>query len=90
MNFQKENGRIWAENEEGRLVAEITFPVGADGLPVIDHTFVDNSLRGQGVAGQLMEAAVAALRQSGRQAHATCSYAVNWRDKHPEASDVLL
>ncbi|MGI5928821.1 tRNA adenosine(34) deaminase TadA [Pseudoflavonifractor sp.] len=90
MEFQYEDNRIFLPDGKGGVLAEITFPVGADGLPVIDHTFVDNSLRGQGVAGKLMEAAVAALRQSGRQAHATCSYAVNWRDKHPEASDVLL
>ncbi len=90
MEFQYEDNRIFLPDGKGGVLAEITFPVGADGVPVIDHTFVDNSLRGQGVAGKLMEAAVAALRQSGRQAHATCSYAVSWRDKHPEAADVLL
>nr|WP_294550315.1 GNAT family N-acetyltransferase [uncultured Pseudoflavonifractor sp.] len=90
MEFQYEDNRIFLPDGKGGVLAEITFPAGADGVPVIDHTFVDSSLRGQGVAGKLMEAAVAALRQSGRRANAACSYAVSWRDKHPEASDVLL
>lgn len=90
MEFQYEDNRIFLPDGKGGVLAEITFPVGGDGLPVIDHTYVSGSLRGQGVAGKLMEAAVTALRASGRQAHVTCSYAVGWRDKHPEAADVLL
>ena len=90
MEFQYEDSRIFLPDGKGGVLAEITFPDGADGVPVIDHTFVDGSLRGQGVAGRLMEAAVAALRSSGRRANVTCSYAVSWRDKHPEAADVLL
>ena len=90
MEFQYEDSRIFLPDGKGGVLAEITFPDGADGVPVIDHTFVDGSLRGQGVAGKLMEAAVSALRASGRRARVTCSYAAGWRDKHPEASDVLL
>ena len=90
MEFQYEDSRIFLPDGRGGVLAEITFPAGADGVPVLDHTFVDNSLRGRGVAGQLMEAAVAALRASGRKARVTCSYAVSWRDRHPEAADVLL
>ena len=48
-------GRIYAE-KDGTLVAEITFPE-QDGVAVIDHTFVDDSLRGQG--GGVVRAAVA-------------------------------
>ena len=90
MEFQYEDNRIFLPDGTGGVLAEITFPAGADGVCVIDHTFVDGSLRGQGLAGRLMEAAVAALRQSGRQARTACSYAALWRDKHPEAADVLL
>ena len=50
MEFQREPGRIYAE-EEGRVIAEVTFP-DRDGAADIDHTFVDDTLRGQGVAGQ--------------------------------------
>ena len=82
MNFQKENGRIWAENEEGRLVAEITFPQVRRGVVNIDHTFVDPSLRGQGAASQLVQAALEQIKENGGRVEATCSYAVRWLEQH--------
>ena len=52
MQFQETDGRIWAEDQAGKLVAEITFPETRPGVADIDHTFVDASLRGQGGGGQ--------------------------------------
>ena len=49
MEFQREPGRIYAE-EEGRVIAEVTFP-DRDGAADIDHTFVDDTLRGQAAPG---------------------------------------
>ena len=89
MEFQETNGRIWVENEEGRLVAEITFPEARPGVADIDHTFVDASLRGQGAAGRLVEAAVAQLRRRDMKAVPTCSYAQRWFQDHPEQGDLL-
>ena len=89
MEFQETNGRIWAENEEGRLVAEITFPQVRPGVAEIDHTFVDASHRGQGAAAKLVEAAAAQLRRRGMKAVLTCSYAKKWFGDHPEQGDLL-
>ena len=89
MNLQQENGRIWAENEEGRLVAEITFPQVRQGVVNIDHTFVDPSLRGQGAAGKLAQAAADQIRARELEAVLTCSYAKKWFGEHPEQSDLL-
>ena len=89
MDFQEVNGRIWAENAEGRLVAEITFPETRPGVADIDHTFVDPSLRGQGAAAKLAEAAAAQLRRRGMKATLTCSYAKKWFGDHPEQGDLL-
>ena len=90
MQLIHEENRIYGNNADGKLVAEITFPEISDGIVVIDHTFVDNSLRGQGVAGQLVQAAAEDLRSSGRKARLTCSYAVAWFSRHPEYADLLL
>lgn len=87
MEFQREPGRIYAE-EEGRVIAEVTFP-DRDGAADIDHTFVDDTLRGQGVAGQLLRAAAGQIRAEGKRARATCSYAKIWFEKHPEEADLL-
>lgn len=89
MDFTVANHRIFAEDSAGRLLAEVTFPLNGDGCAVIDHTFVDDSLRGQGVAGALLLAAAAELRRRGVKAHAQCSYAVTWFQKHPEYADLL-
>lgn len=88
MEFCKEPGRIFAADETGKLLAEVTFPE-REGVAVINHTFVDGSLRGQGVAGQLLRVVADTLRQEGRKAKPTCSYAVHWFETHPEEQDLL-
>ena len=88
MEFQHERERIFALDEQGKLVAEVTFPV-SEGVADIAHTFVDQSLRGQGVAGQLLDAAVRQIRMEGLRAKATCSYAAKWFKEHPDQSDLL-
>jgi predicted GNAT family acetyltransferase len=88
MKFEQEANRIFAEGEGG-VVAEITFPAAREGVVDIDRTFVDDSLRGQGVAGQLMEAAYAAIKADGKKAVATCSYAIKWFGAHPEKRDIV-
>ena len=87
MEFQREDGRIYAMDGD-KLIAEVTFPT-RDGVADIDHTFVDDSLRGQGVAGQLVRAAVDQIRAGGGKARATCSYAKAWFEQHPEEADLL-
>ena len=89
MEFRQEPGRIFSLDESGRLLAVVTFPQ-REGVAEIDHTFVDPSLRGQGVAGQLLKAAADTLRAEGRKARPTCSYAVRWFETHPEYADLLV
>ena len=76
--FLTEQGRIYMEDEQGGLVAEITFTETSPGVYTIDHTFVDGSLRGQGIASKLVQAAVDEIQCSGGEVRATCSYAVKW------------
>lgn len=89
MEFQREPGRIWLVNNRGQTIAEVLFPEEGDGIVNMTHTFVDDSLRGQGIAGQLMEAAAEQLRREGKKARLSCSYAVSWFPAHPEFHDVL-
>ena len=87
--LQYEKERVYALDEDGKLVAEITFPETAPGVYTMDHTFVDPSLRGQGAAGKLVQAAADQLRQRGMKAELTCSYAQKWFGEHPEQGDLL-
>lgn len=88
MEFQHEKERIFAQDDSGKVIAEVTFPI-TDGVADINHTFVDGSLRGQGVAGKLLAAAADQLREQGLKVKPTCSYAVKWFADHPENADLL-
>ena len=57
--------------------------------PFFPTYWVDGSLRGQGVSGQLLRAVADTLRQDGRKARVTCSYAIHWFETHPEEQDLL-
>jgi len=88
MDFKYESDRIYLENEKGECIAEVPFPKVSENKVNVNHTYVDGSLRGQGVADKLMTALAKDLKKSNKKAVATCSYAVDWFEKHPEYSDL--
>ena len=82
MEFKKEENRIYLDNENGKVLAEIEFEKLEDSTYNIYHTFVDELLRGQGVASKLVEEAVKEIESRGGKVQATCSYAKAWLEKH--------
>lgn len=76
MEYITEKNRIYAI-EDGEEVAEVTFPE-RNGIYVINHTYVDDRLRGQGIASELVRRAVEEIEQRGGRVEATCSYAQLW------------
>jgi predicted GNAT family acetyltransferase len=89
MNFTYNPNQIAYFHSDNNLLAEVTFPNVDENTVDINHTFVDDSLRGQGVAGKLMEATALYLRSQGKKAVLTCSYAISWFEKHAEFNDIL-
>lgn len=89
MTFLHEENRIVLYSEEDALLAEITFPYIDEKTVNINHTFVDASLRGKGIAGRLMDELISDLEARNLHAVPTCSYAVSWFTKHPEYSKFL-
>ncbi|MDE5814314.1 MAG: N-acetyltransferase [Muribaculaceae bacterium] len=83
MDFITEKDRIYATDPSGNVIAEVTFPT-QDGVSTIDHTYVDPSLRGEGIAGKLVKLAADKILAEGNKIAATCSYAVAWFKRHPE------
>lgn len=83
MEFITEKDRIFAADPSGKIIAEVTFPT-IDGVSTIDHTFVDPSLRGGGVAGMLVRLAADKIMEEGNILAATCPYASAWFGRHPE------
>lgn len=76
MEYITYNNRI-AAVENGEEVGEVTFPE-RDGIYIINHTFVDDRLRGQGIASELVRRAVEEIESRGGRMKATCSYAALW------------
>ena len=83
MDFVTEKDRIYATDPSGKVIAEVTFPT-KNGVSIIAHTFVDPSLRGEGIAGKLVKLAADKILAEGNQIAATCSYADVWFKRHPE------
>lgn len=83
MEFITDTDRIYATGSDGKLIAEVTFPT-KNGISTINHTFVDSSLRGQGVASALVKAAADKILADGNKIAATCTYAAAWFMRHPE------
>jgi predicted GNAT family acetyltransferase len=73
---------------DGERIAEMTYEVDGDAIN-IDHTEVDPSLRGQGVGEQLLDAAAAFARESGKRMRATCPYAIKKLNENDSYSDIF-
>lgn len=60
---------------DDKVVAEIDFPLTNENEITITHTFVDESLRGQGMAKKLVLEVIAIAKEKNLTLKATCSYA---------------
>lgn len=90
MNFKVEVERIILENEDGKLVAEVCFPSADEGIVNITRVFVDESQRGQGVAGKLVNLAYDEIKSRGLKVKPICSYAVSWFERNEDKRDILI
>ena len=87
--FKTDGTKTWMEDESGKQIALLEFPEVAPGIVRFQHTEVDPSLQGQGIAGKITRFTADKLREDGRKAELSCSYSIRWFAKHPEYADVL-
>lgn len=73
--------------KDGQKVAEITW-VERGGVMHMDHTYVSDVLRGQGVAQKLLDAAADYARENDFKMNAICSYVVSAFQKSDAYDDV--
>jgi len=69
---------------EDKAIARITWTPQDNQHIIVDHTYTDDSLRGQGIAGRLMAAVVAYARENNLKIIPTCSYVVYKMDRNPD------
>lgn len=88
LEFLVEENRFYFDDTDGENLAEITMsPAGT--FKIIDHTWVDDSLRGQGIAAKLVKRVVDDAREKGYKILPLCPFAKGEFDRKPEYHDVL-
>lgn len=88
MNKKNYDDRIIYIDDNGSVVAEIDFPRTSVNEITITHTFVDSSLRGQGIAKKLVEEVISIAQKEKYNIRATCSYAIRYF--HDNKVDIYL
>lgn len=76
------------ESEED-ILAEITFNLDGKKNLVVDHTYVSESLRGQGIAAFLVLKVIEYARHKCYKIIPKCSYVINFFERHEEYFDIL-
>ncbi len=74
--------------EDGRVLAEMTYSIAGAELIIIDHTEVSDALRGKGAGLQLVAHAVEFVRGRGIKMLPLCPFTKATLQKHPEWKDV--
>jgi predicted GNAT family acetyltransferase len=86
---QTQRGGEFFIERDGRHIAEITYQYQDDHTILADHTWVDLTLRGQGVARQLLDILVAFAREKQLKIVPTCSYVDVMFQREAEFADVV-
>ena len=89
MDFTIEKNEIYFLNDEGIKLAFVKFPSVDENTVMVTTTYVSDVLRGQGIAGKLMNALYEELIRTNRKAIMKCSYAVSWFQKNTDKQEVV-
>ncbi|SNS77642.1 hypothetical protein SAMN05421640_1192 [Ekhidna lutea] len=88
-NQETESKGAYFVEVEGKKVGEMTYSKAGDDRIIIDHTEVDDSMRGTGLGKKLVIKAVEDARSKGINIVPLCPFARSVFDKNKELSDVL-
>ena len=81
-------GAAFIESDNKRL-AEMTYSIASPNLIIIDHTEVDESLKGQGIGRKLLLKIVERARNENIKIIPLCPFAKSVFDKEESLQDVL-
>ena len=83
MDFEKAENRFYKNNEDGKMIAEVTYVPSGEDKVILDHTFVDPSLRGQGIAEELVNRVVKEMQIENKKIIPLCPYAKTLFERKP-------
>lgn len=76
MKFERDSNRFYKNDENGKMIAEITFNmINDDSVYVIQHTFVQPEYRHEGIAAELVQAVVDEAVANNKMIKPVCPYA---------------
>lgn len=89
---QKDDGKRGAFyiDDNGNAIAEMTYVWAGDHKIIIDHTQIDESLRGKNVGKQLVHRAVEFAREKQLKIMPLCPFAKKVFERTSEYADVLF
>jgi len=83
------DGGTFVIEQGGRRLGELVWCRGDAGEMIIEHTEVDEALRGRGAARMLVDAGVDFARRIGAKIAPVCPYAKKVLERDPTYRDVL-
>lgn len=83
------HGKFYIE-QDGNVIAKMTYAIPQPGQMVIKHTEVKEELRGRNLGHALVAAAVAYARQQHIKIVPVCRFAKAIFERQPDYDDVLL
>ena len=87
--IKRDHHRFYIGESAESATAEITFVPTGDDKYTIDHTYVSEILRGQGIAQMLLNKVVELARRENKKIIPLCSYAKKVMTGNKEYEDVL-
>lgn len=75
-HYLEDSDRFYVCNSANQEIAEMTFTRIGQNKATIDHTYIDPSYRGQGIADELLRLVVNMLQQENREIIPLCSFAI--------------
>ncbi len=75
--------------DDGKEIGEATF-VDHNGTWIVNHTYVNNTYRGQGIANKLVDMVYENALKNNKKLGATCSYAVRIYSQDDKYKDIYV
>jgi hypothetical protein len=88
--FGKNKDRFYMGESEDKALAEVTFKKHKDNIIILDHTYVNRSLRGKGMGKILVDRVVAYARENKLKIIPTCPFAKDIMEMSEAYRDVLV
>lgn len=89
MEIREEKNRFALYNDQDVEIGEMTWSDAGSDMMIIDHTFVDENYRGQGLAEQLVKSGVDKARRENKKIIPLCPFAKREFQEKAEYDEVL-